>query len=258
MAPIAFNKWEGTGNDFIVIDDRSGSFPQDVALVQRLCDRHFGIGSDGLILVQAPRSTGMDYHMEFFNPDGSKSFCGNGARVAFAAWSELSGKGQALFTAIDGEHSAEQRAAQVVIGMRDTAPAQRLDGEHDFLHTGSPHAVVRVADVAAVDVAAEGVRIRHAAAYAPAGTNVNFVHLRDGVLHMRTFERGVEAETLSCGTGVTAAALSVLATGELRSPVAVRAPGGELAVEADLVDGAFRNVRLAGPVRKVFSGNWNG
>lgn len=253
MGVQRFSKWEGTGNDFIVIDDRDRSFPtDDLSLVRRLCDRHFGIGSDGLILVQ-PSATA-HYHMEFYNPDGSRSFCGNGSRCAFAFWSGLSGGADAAqFTAIDGEHRARWIDGSVGVSMRDVAGVER-DGDVDRIHTGSPHEVVHVADPNAVEVGAEGARRRYDPARGPGGTNVNFVNWRNDHLRMRTYERGVEAETLSCGTGVVAAALSAIGRGLAVSPVRVVAPGGELRVSATAVAGGFTGIELVGPAHEVFMG----
>ncbi|MFT3886059.1 MAG: hypothetical protein QM724_11710 [Flavobacteriales bacterium] len=141
MAIRGFSKWQGTGNDFILFDDRDGAFPaHDLDLVRRLCDRHFGIGSDGLILVQAPREEGTAYHMEFFNPDGSKSFCGNGSRCAFAFWSGLEGhRRPARSTAIDGVHEGEWVGDEVAITLASVAGVRHDAGEPnvDFIHNGS-------------------------------------------------------------------------------------------------------------------------
>ena len=143
---IHFAKWHGTGNDFIVIDDRVGTFPvDDRARVQHLCDRHTGIGSDGIVLIQQPNSPDTEFHMEFFNPDGSRSFCGNGSRCAYAFWCELSGSGsEARFTAIDGEHSAIWKDGMVSITLSFHGDIQRgTDGASvDFINTGSPHELV--------------------------------------------------------------------------------------------------------------------
>lgn len=255
---LRFAKWHGTGNDFILIDDCTDSFPVSVELVQRLCDRHFGIGSDGLILIQAPREVGTDFHMEFFNPDASKSFCGNGSRCAFAFWSGLNGNvPSAQFTAIDGVHQGEWRDGLVAITLHDVATVKRgSDGPNvDFIHNGSPHELVWVDDPGSISIMVEGPTRRYAQAHAPGGTNVNFLRVADGVVRMRTYERGVEAETLSCGTGVVAAALSALARGLVQAPVPVQAPGGGLVVEAQRSpEGGYTQVRLIGPVAHVFNG----
>lgn len=254
----AFSKWEGTGNDFILVDDREGRFPaHDIPYVQQLCDRHFGIGSDGMILLQGAGSDGLDFHMEFFNPDGSKSFCGNGSRCAFAFWSKLTGGRNARFTAVDGVHTAEWRDGEVAVSLAYVPyvghdPAEPMV---DFIFNGSPHELVWVDDPAAVDVRTEGAKRRWAPLRGTGGTNVNFVRWHEGRMDMRTYERGVEDETLSCGTGVVAAAISALHRHHMPTPVHVRTRGGDLRVEAELVDReGYGNIRLIGPAREVFNG----
>ena len=239
MAIIPFSKWHGTGNDFILVDDRDAILPDDAtAVAQRLCDRHFGVGSDGLILLRQPGMDGPDYHMEFLNPDGSRSFCGNGSRCAFAFRSALlDDRSPAKFTAIDGMHEANWSGGEVEVSMRDVQGMERLDANMDLLHTGSPHLVIWTEDPAAVDIVPKAHEHRYGARFANGGVNVNFVRWHDGRLEMRTYERGVEDETLSCGTGVTAVALAASRHGAT-SPVHLRTPGGELQVafEAQPVD----------------------
>ncbi len=267
---LHFEKWEGTGNDFILVDDRSLAFPvRNFDLIRRLCDRHFGIGSDGLILIQPPRSADLDYHMEFFNPDASQSFCGNGSRCAFAFWRSLMGDdpgsvdgahSAARFTAIDGEHRAEARGSwEVGILMRAPSDFEQLTDHVDHIHTGSPHLLVWVTDPEALDIISEAHRYRYNERFAAEGVNVNFVHWNAdaSVVEMRTYERGVEAETLSCGTGVTAAALDAIHRGHsAEGQVSVRTRGGRLRVEASGIagNGLPSQVTLIGPVRKVFRG----
>lgn len=255
---LPFAKWHGTGNDFILVDDRSGIFPvADLALVRHLCHRHFGIGSDGLILVQAPHEQGTHFHMEFFNPDGSRSFCGNGSRCAFAFWSALEGRAaEGRFTAIDGEHDGRWEGEEVAITLPDVQRIQQAtDGPAvDFIHTGSPHELVWVADVEAVDLPADAPPRRHAARHGAGGSNINYVQPEPQGIRMRTFERGVEAETLSCGSGVVAAALSALRRAQAKAPVVVRTRGGVLRVEATPQGDGFAQVRLIGPVQQVFTG----
>ncbi len=256
MAILHFSKWHGTGNDFILVDDRSGLLPQDASgLARRLCDRHFGIGSDGLILLRAPEKQGPDYHMEFLNPDGSRSFCGNGSRCAFAFYSRLTGNmGLARFTAIDGEHDARWAEGEVEVTMRDVQGVEHLGEGLDLINTGSPHLVVRVEDPGAVDIMPAAHAHRYSARFTKEGVNVNFVRWHGGRVEMRTYERGVEAETLSCGTGVTAAALAAMAHGLADGGCAVHTSGGELQVRAERHEGGFRQVVLRGPVQEVFQG----
>ncbi|MBK6410774.1 MAG: diaminopimelate epimerase [Flavobacteriales bacterium] len=256
MAIIPFSKWQGTGNDFILVDDRDGALPTDaVELARKLCDRHFGIGSDGLILLRRPEVEGTLYHMEFLNPDGSRSFCGNGSRCAFAFRSMLLGdRAAAKFTAIDGVHKAKWSEDEVEITMRDVEGIERLAGNMDLLHTGSPHLVIWVEDPAAVDIVPTAHEHRYGARFAKEGVNVNFVRWHDGRVEMRTYERGVEAETLSCGTGVTAAALSAMARGHGHDGCAVTTPGGALHVSARRSGEGFADILLRGPVKEVFKG----
>jgi len=254
---LKFAKWEGTGNDFILVDDRNGTFPmEDIALVRRLCDRHFGIGSDGLILIQRPNVPGTAFHMAFFNPDGSQSFCGNGSRCAYAYWCGLVNDRSAVrFTAIDGEHAAEWKDGLVRIAMRDVAGIERIDEHSDSIHTGSPHLMVWVDDPEDVEIVPEARTIRYGQRYAKEGINVNFVRWHAGRIEMRTYERGVEGETLSCGTGVTAAALDAMHRGLVERSAEVRTRGGDLRVEAMTTgNGAFHEVFLSGPVKEVFTG----
>lgn len=254
---LQFAKWEGTGNDFILVDDREGTFPaDDLDLVRRLCDRHFGVGSDGLILLQPPRVAGHAYHMEFFNPDGSRSFCGNGSRCAYGSWCALTGDRHPVrFSAVDGDHAAAWSDGLVRIAMRDVERVEHLDDRTDRIFTGSPHLLVWVDDPAAVDIIPEARRIRYSAEHAKAGINVNFIRAVGGRVEMRTYERGVEDETLSCGTGVTAAALAAMSRGLAGSACEVATRGGVLRVEAAPGPGTgFTGVHLAGPVRRIFTG----
>lgn len=270
MARWTFSKWQGTGNDFILVDDRDGRFPSTGPdLARKLCDRHFGIGSDGLILIQAPRMEDTAYHMEFFNPDGSRSFCGNGSRCAFAAWRALNGDDpmslegahqQAWFTAIDGMHGADVRGSgEVGITLNPPSAIERLEEKIDFIHTGSPHLLVWVDDPDAIDIVLVARTYRNNDRFRSEGVNVNFVRWNDRLerLEMRTYERGVEAETLSCGTGVTAAALGAIHRRSARdTAVEVSTRGGHLRVEAfyERMGSMPRTVTLIGPVREVFTG----
>lgn len=242
-----------------MVDDRGGRFPAaDANLIARLCDRHFGIGSDGLVLIQASRKESVDFHMEFFNPDASRSFCGNGSRCAFAFWSTLNGgAARARFTAIDGIHEGSWVEEEVCVSLLPVGTVRLgVSGPAvDFVHTGSPHQLVWVEDPDAIDLRSDAPARRQDAMIWPEGSNVNYVRADGGALKMRTFERGVEDETLSCGSGVVAAALSALSRGPLESPVQVRARGGSLRVLADSDgQGGFTGVRLIGAAVKVFAG----
>jgi diaminopimelate epimerase len=253
---VTFFKYQGTGNDFILIDDRAQVFPaHDQALVAQLCHRRFGIGADGLILLQ--HHPDYDFQMVYFNADGAEgSMCGNGGRciVRFAHDLGLF-EATTRFLAVDGEHTAEMRGELVHLHMSNV-PSIDIQPMHTYLNTGSPHVVQFVANVANYDVVGEGRRVRHSDAFAPGGTNVNFTQLIDGQsLSVRTYERGVEDETYSCGTGVTAAALAANQQFGLPSPVAIRVVGGTLQVSfIPQPDGSFTDIYLIGPARRVFEG----
>lgn len=255
---LHFAKWHGTGNDFIMIDDRTGVFTDDVAIIQRLCHRHYGIGSDGLIVLRKPHVANTEFHMEFYNPDGSKSFCGNGSRCVFAFWSSLNGGVEsARFSAIDGVHEGSWRRDDVAISLPSVNldPVWQQEAHVDFINTGSPHALVWVDSVDAVDILQVAPPRRYSERYGTGGTNVNFLQQLPSGIRVRTYERGVEAETLSCGSGVVAAALSAMARGLQGSPVQVQARGGTLRVEAEQVgQERFEDILLIGPTREVFHG----
>ncbi len=247
---IPFFKYEGTGNDFIMVDNRNRIFPLESSLIARLCDRRFGIGADGLILLQ--EEEGFDFRMVYFNSDGREStFCGNGGRcvAAFARQLNLV-KDSARFVARDGEHLAVFSENLVRLKMMNTGlPREEKNGFSLF--TGSPHFVCFVPDAAQADVFLEGRRIRQS--FGEEGINVNFVEKKADRLLVRTYERGVEDETYSCGTGVTAAALISSLDG-YSSPVLLETKGGELRVDFIKKDEGFTDVHLQGPARLVFSG----
>ena len=254
---MTFHKYHGTGNDFVLIDDRAETFDAaDHARIAHLCHRRFGVGADGLILLR--NKVGFDFEMVYFNADGRpSSLCGNGGRctVAFAQFLGLI-QDQAHFLAVDGPHDARVEADRTVrLKMQDVAAAQPL-GADVFLDTGSPHHVRFLpAGLADLNVAAEGRALRQA--HGAAGTNVNFVEIPADSAQpwpVRTYERGVEDETLSCGTGVTAVALAASARGAA-SPVHLSTPGGELAVSfRQQPGGGFTDVWLSGPAVRVFGG----
>ena len=254
-----FSKWEGTGNDFILVDDRKRTFPAvGRALIERACDRHFGVGSDGLILVQPPIAADTAYHMAFYNPDGSTSFCGNGSRCAFAFWRTLQEgpvPDRARFTASDGEHDAAlEPDGMVSITLRSDGGIERIAQHIDLIRTGSPHLVVWVQDPGTVDLLTDARELRYSPRFKEAGVNVNFVTWRDGCVVMRTYERGVEGETLSCGTGVAAAAISARHRDHTRvDMVPVETRGGSLRV---MLAKDREATRLIGPAREVFKGTY--
>lgn len=261
---LSFAKLHGLGNDFVFIDDRDRALKLTDAQVSYLCDRHFGIGADGVMTLS--RSVGTDCAMRYFNADGSEGeMCGNGARC-FALFAEhlgIGGEGK-RFTAADGLHTArilrtEGAGGLVELGMTEVAEIRRGDGWW-FLNTGVPHYVEFVRDLDTADVCGRGRAIRRDTARFPQGTNVNFVRiLRDGAIAVRTYERGVEAETLACGTGATAAAIVTnfaCQPAVLRYDVAV--PGGTLSVRfsREAATEHYSDIRLTGPARRVFAGEF--
>jgi diaminopimelate epimerase len=251
---LYFFKYHGAGNDFIVIDDRNSSFPESKELISDLCHRRFGIGSDGIMLIK--HSDVADVHLDFINPDGSRSFCGNGSRCGLSfAYTLGMIKDECTFEAIDGLHQGRYNGESVTISMSDVTT---LDA-HPFgmlLDTGSPHLIIRRESLDGLDVKNEGSRIRYSDEFKEDGVNVNFVQQQvDQSLSIRTYERGVEDETLSCGTGVTAAALAMAYRAELeQGSVSVHSLGGELRVDFERSQQGFKNIYLTGPAVKVFGG----
>ena len=253
---LNFYKYQGTGNDFVMIDNRREQFGNyDAKQIAFLCDRRFGIGADGLILLEDHDLA--DFKMVYFNSDGKQSsMCGNGGRciVAFAEFLGIVKK-DVNFEAIDGLHRAKITDNGVHLQMRDVGRLERYS-THVFLDTGSPHHVQKEADLKALDVRAEGANIRFGHPYGRRGTNVNFVcKLGSGKFAIRTYERGVEDETLSCGTGVTAVALAMHYIGETeKNIVKLQTQGGELKVTFDKIKNGYTNIWLIGPANQVFKG----
>lgn len=255
MAALPFTKYQGTGNDFIMVDNRNRTIdPEDLELVRKLCHRKFGIGADGFILIE--NHVNHDFEMIYYNPDGSKSLCGNGSRCAvmFAHSLGLIGE-QTIFQTIEGPLYAFIDHHVVHLKMPDVDEVRTTEKQDFFVDTGSPHYVCFVKDIDSLDVYRTGKEIRDSVEFQPHGTNVNFVQWEDpGNITVRTFERGVEDETLSCGTGVTA---SALVTGkELdQGKINIRTKGGELSVSFEKNrEGKFSNIYLIGPAKEVFTG----
>lgn len=253
---IRFAKYHGTGNDFILIDDREESVHLTSLQISSLCHRRFGIGADGLILIRL--RAGFDFEMVYYNADGNLgTMCGNGGRCAVHYAKELGlVSDRARFWASDGQHEAGLEGDSVTLTMSDVkTPA--AGGEDLILNTGSPHYVKFVDEVDHVDVVGEGRTIRNSDRFRAEGINVNFVSFSNGQLKMRTYERGVEDETLSCGTGTVAAAIGAsLKTSQDygEEEWTVLAPGGTLTVSFTGAAESFRNVFLTGPAQFVFSG----
>lgn len=249
-----FYKYQGTGNDFILFDNRSLTFNKDnTKRIQALCDRKFGIGSDGLMLLESHND--MDFKLVFYNPDASQSFCGNGTRCAVTLANKLGMIGsKGTIEATDGIHDVTIDKNGVGVHMRDVSEI-RTYGNDLWLNTGSPHYIVFVDDVNKVDVVVEGRKIRYAEPWAQAGTNVNFVEVDNEGLKIRTYERGVENETLSCGTGVTAAAIAAHYTGKISTNnIKVTTLGGDLKVDLKKEGSGYANIWLKGPAVEVFEG----
>ena len=254
---ISFYKYQGTGNDFIIIDNRNSVFDRaNNALVEKLCHRRFGIGADGLMLLQ--NKSGYDFEMVYYNSDGKEgSMCGNGGRciVEFARTLGLA-KEKTIFYAPDGSHEAIVKPSFVSLKMNDVNGIEHNE-EFCFLNTGSPHYVKFVQDINNYNVFDEGRKIRYNERFKAQGTNVNFVEKTGNELFVRTYERGVENETYSCGTGVTAAAL--VAAIKNKSTAAdyceIKTPGGNLKVKfKQQSTNSFTDVWLEGPAEFVFKG----
>ena len=254
---MPFWKYQGTGNDFILVDNRKLDFPKGhIDFIHQLCDRRLGIGADGLILLENDDAT--DFRMVYFNSDGNESsMCGNGGRCIVAFARELGIiENEAIFTAVDGLHKARVIGQQIELEMIDVAAIDDIRN-HSFLNTGSPHHVQLVENLSTLDVKKEGAKIRYGI-YGESGSNVNFVEQEsDDIFKVRTYERGVEDETLSCGTGVTAVAIAMYHSGRTNAhTVTVKTLGGDLKVQFTESGKVFSNIRLSGPATKVFEGQW--
>lgn len=257
---IEFHKYQGTGNDFILLDNRANIYHLTEKQITFMCDRHFGIGADGLMLLNLKQ--GFDFEMKYYNADGAEgSMCGNGSRcmVRFAAKMGIRmgiHKSKYHFIAVDGEHKAHIDMNDLVrLKMNDVNNVE-VHSNHFILNTGSPHYVKHIGDVMAMDVKEGGRMIRYSKEFEKEGINVNFVEtLEEDKIYVRTYERGVEDETLSCGTGVTASALVSAHNDNGFNRVEVKTPGGNLSVEFDKKDdNHFENIWLNGPAEFVFKG----
>ena len=257
---LQFFKYQGTGNDFVMIDNRDKTVSKnDTKLINRLCDRKFGIGADGLILLEHPDVEGDDFKMVYFNADGNESsMCGNGGRclVAFAKMLGII-ETEANFTAIDGHHKASIDKDDIVNLQMQNVSDIYQSGNIAFLDTGSPHHIVFTENVKELDVTEEGAAIRYSTDYKEKGTNVNFVEKTeaDDTFIVRTYERGVEDETLACGTGVTAVAIAAHNSNRTKaSEVKLQVPGGNLSVSFKADGNNYSDVWLKGPAKLVFKG----
>lgn len=258
MAVVKFYKYQGVGNDFIIIDNRNLQFKiNNINLIAHLCDRKFGIGADGLMLLQSSETT--DFEMLYYNADGKPgSMCGNGGRciVAFAKRLGII-ENKTNFTAMDGLHYAtlNSQGNWVSLQMIDVSHIEKDDGSY-ILNTGSPHYVKLVDNLEDFDVYTNGKAIRNNSAYQQNGINVNFVQPEKNGYFVRTYERGVENETLACGTGVTAVALAMTKKNDLLGDVIVpiRVLGGSLTIRLHAEESKFTNIFLEGPATFVFEG----
>lgn len=254
---LKFHKYQGTGNDFIILDNRKGEYSSlTTDQINFLCNRRFGIGADGLMLLNSKQ--GFDFEMKYFNADGRESsMCGNGGRclVKFAYHLGIH-KNTYVFDAIDGNHEAEiDLDGTVSLKMKDVPAIRQVSGDY-IIDTGSPHYIKMVSDLDKLDVFKDGRTIRNSNLFKKEGINVNFVEqVGDDEITVRTYERGVEDETLSCGTGVTAAALACYHNETGYNDVMVNTKGGKLNVEYDrLNNDSYSNIWLSGPAEKVFEG----
>jgi diaminopimelate epimerase len=255
---LHFQKYQGTGNDFIMIDNRQLFFPKDnILLIEKLCDRRFGIGADGLILLENDAAT--DFKMVYYNSDGNESsMCGNGGRCIVAFANKLGViDNQTTFIAIDGLHHATITENGIVALQMKDVDEVKIEKEYVFMNTGSPHHVMLVDDLKNYDVKANGAKIRNSDLYGKTGSNVNFVHqISEHHFAVRTYERGVEDETLSCGTGVTAVAIAMNAIDKtIATEINLDVEGGKLKVSFENNNGVYKKVHLIGEATFVFDGD---
>jgi len=253
-----FAKYEGTGNDFVLIDNRDNIFPkEDTLLIKRLCDRRFGIGADGLVLLENDLET--DFRMIYYNSDGNESsMCGNGGRclVAYAKKLNVVNRNEIVFRAADGLHHASLLDNGLISLQMKDVTSIKIEKDYIFMNTGSPHHVMMVESIVDYDVKRIGAEIRYSSLYGQAGSNINFVkQLGEAHFALRTYERGVEDETLSCGTGATATAIAMYAIGKtVSNHVQLTVEGGTLEVSFDRIGDAYCKVFLQGPAKFVFEG----
>jgi len=255
---LHFLKYQGTGNDFIIADNRNREISLTTTQIHQLCNRRFGIGADGLMLLN--EKAGFDFEMKYYNADGKEgSMCGNGGRcmTKFAYHLGIH-KDRYRFLASDGVHEAEIDTDGIVsLKMKDVKSIKKFHGDY-ILDTGSPHYIKMINDVMDFDVFKKGSEIRHSKEFEEEGINVNFVEqlAEPDKIIVRTYERGVEDETFSCGTGVTAAALVCYHNENGFNEVEVKTLGGHLSVEFDrLDDSRYENIWLCGPAEKIFEGS---
>ncbi|WP_185866225.1 diaminopimelate epimerase [Blattabacterium cuenoti] len=264
---LNFFKYHGTGNDFILIDSRKEKIVKEYPILKKLCDRHFGIGADGIILIQNDNDFKSDFYMKYYNSDGKEStMCGNGGRCAihFAKKLGISRGNKIHFRAIDGYHYGlikenENKDKDLVSMSLLNIKKNEIEihPEHVFLNTGSPHHILFVENIKKIDVYKEGRKIRFQNFYLKKGVNVNFVEiLENNTLQVRTYERGVENETLSCGTGVTASVIAAYKMNKISSieEIPVYALGGKLWVSLKETKDEYKDIYLTGNVCFIYQG----
>ncbi|NRD21125.1 diaminopimelate epimerase [Winogradskyella eckloniae] len=253
---MTFYKYQGTGNDFVIVDNRLNTIDKsNTKRIAEICDRRFGVGADGFILLENDDKT--DFRMVYYNADGNEStMCGNGGRciVAFAKFLGLI-ENDTEFVAIDGLHLAKVDDGIVHLQMQNVSTIE-LHQNHQFLDTGSPHHIEQVSNISNVEVQSTGAKIRYGEPYNEAGSNVNFVEqITTDSFAVRTYERGVEDETLSCGTGVTAVAIAMHKIGKVNGQkVSLKTQGGWLNVRFNAEDDGYNDIWLIGPAEQVFKG----
>ena len=261
---LEFYKYQGTGNDFVMIDNRLSVFPKDnTQLIAHLCDRRFGIGGDGLILLEndeiaSKLAMNTDFKMVYYNSDGNQSsMCGNGGRclVAFAKRLHVI-ENNTTFIATDGLHHASVAKDGIVSLQMIDVSNIKIESNYTFMNTGSPHHVQLVEDLEHYNVKENGAELRYGTLYGKEGSNINFVKkIDETTFSLRTYERGVEDETLACGTGATAVAIAMNAIGKTKATaINLNVEGGKLAVSFDEYQGKYTNVFLKGPAKFVFKG----
>ena len=254
---IEFYKYQGTGNDFVMIDNRTNLFPKNnIKLISHLCDRRFGIGADGLILLENDAES--DFKMVYYNSDGNQSsMCGNGGRclVAFAKKLNII-QNQTTFIATDGLHNASVSEDGIISLQMKDVDEVKIESNFVFLDTGSPHHVELIADLEHSNIKEQGAQIRYSSLYGSSGVNVNFVEpISETSFAVRTYERGVEDETLSCGTGATAVAIAMKVLGKTKSnAIQLKVEGGSLEVSFHENDGKFTQIFLIGPATYIYKG----
>ena len=251
---LNFYKYQGTGNDFVMLDNRTKTFPKEnIKIISHLADRHFGVGADGIILIE--NDDQFDFKMIYFNADGSETFCGNGGRcaVAFAKYLKIIDT-ETTFIAFDGEHFAAIKNGIISLKMIDVDEI-KVSEKSVFLYTGTQHHVELVDDLNEYPVFEKGREIRNS--YKEPGSNVNFVQqIDESTFRVRTYEKGVEDETLACGTGVTAVAIAMHKTNKTNSNlISLPVEGGFLEVSFTAENGVYKNVYLKGPAEFVFNGS---